>query len=189
MWVRSRSSSMLCSTKESEASWQLVNTDQGAEMGRKQITPVARLPNAHHRRGHTEGTRRLSIFKVPSRSNTMSNLSTSRPISPSASIDSLNAGHEPESSRPQSVWSDSDNSDSQTKRWVAKGSKMLRKQNSRFNLSSSRMVDWLEEDDETNEQYHERQPRSHLKHGRMSSTGNGTFQWSLQGFPYIDMTP
>ncbi|KAI4241678.1 MAG: hypothetical protein LQ352_007404 [Teloschistes flavicans] len=102
----------------------------------------------------------------------MSNLSTSRPISPSASIDSLNAGHEPESSRPQSVWSDSDNSDSQTKRWVAKGSKMLRKQNSRFNLSSSRMVDWLEEDDETNEQYHERQPRSHLKHGRMSSTGN-----------------
>ncbi|KAL9580233.1 MAG: hypothetical protein Q9212_004617 [Teloschistes hypoglaucus] len=102
----------------------------------------------------------------------MSNLSVGPPVSPSASIDSLNAGHEPEFSRPQSVWSDSDHSDSQTKRWVAKGSKMLRKQNSRFNLSSSRIVDWVEEDDETNVQHNERQPRGCSKHSRILSAGN-----------------
>ncbi|KAI4197109.1 MAG: hypothetical protein LQ350_006123 [Teloschistes chrysophthalmus] len=102
----------------------------------------------------------------------MSNLSLRHPISPSTSIDSLNGGNEPEFSRPQSVWSDSDHSDSQTKRWVAKGSKMLRKQNSRFNLSSSRIVDWVEEDDETNVKHNEKQPHGYSKHGRMLSTGD-----------------
>lgn len=180
---------MLCSPKESESTWQLVNPNRVAETGRKQNTPVERLPNDHHRRGHTEGTRRLSIFKVPSRSNTMSNLSLRHPISPSTSIDSLNGGNEPEFSRPQSVWSDSDHSDSQTKRWVAKGSKMLRKQNSRFNLSSSRIVDWVEEDDETNVKHNEKQPHGYSKHGRMLSTGDGMFQLSKRDSPYIDRTP
>ncbi|KAL8872115.1 MAG: hypothetical protein Q9174_002197 [Haloplaca sp. 1 TL-2023] len=92
-------------------------------------------------------------------------------ITPSSSFESSNPDQQDEASRPQSVWSDSDHSDSQAKRWVAKGSKMLKKQNSRFNLSSSRIVDWVEEDDEPIGQDNGALSRVHGKHSRMWSTG------------------
>lgn len=131
-----------------DSTWQLVDVAYG-ETRKKQNTTVAQPSVARHRRGRTEGSKHLSMFKVRSKSNTIPSVSIDHHISPSASIASSNAGHEVDASRPQSVWSESDHSDSQTKSWVAKGSKMLRKQNSRFNLSSSRTIDWLEEDDET----------------------------------------
>ncbi|KAL8948058.1 MAG: hypothetical protein Q9222_005725 [Ikaeria aurantiellina] len=42
--------------------------------------------------------------------------------------------------RPQSTWSDSDHSDDEPTSWVSKGSKILRKQNSKLNLSSTRSI-------------------------------------------------
>ncbi|KAL8726128.1 MAG: hypothetical protein Q9166_006920 [cf. Caloplaca sp. 2 TL-2023] len=89
-------------------------------------------------------------------------------LSPS---ESSNLGYESEDKRPQSGWSDSDHSDSQTKSWVTRGSKMLKKQNSKFNLSSSKTAEWVEEHDDASE--YQAYPRGLNKHGRMWSTGNG----------------
>ncbi|KAL8729356.1 MAG: hypothetical protein Q9181_005032 [Wetmoreana brouardii] len=100
-------------------------------------------------------------------------MSAGHRLSPSVSIELSKPNDELDASSPQSVWSDSDNSDSPSRSWVTKGSKMLRKQNSRFNLNPSRTVDWLEESSEGIGHCREPQNRGHNKHGRMWSTGNG----------------
>ncbi|KAL8720712.1 MAG: hypothetical protein Q9225_002478 [Loekoesia sp. 1 TL-2023] len=104
----------------------------------------------------------------------MSNLSIGHSISPSASIESQDSHHRNvEATYPESGWSDSDQSDSLTKSWVVKGSKMLKKQNSKFNLSSSKRSSLVEELDEASEQYPSLHPRGNSKHGRMWSTSSG----------------
>ncbi|KAL8645555.1 MAG: hypothetical protein Q9226_007249 [Calogaya cf. arnoldii] len=89
-------------------------------------------------------------------------------LSPSVSTESSNIDGEYEDKHPQSVWSDSDHSDSQSKSWVARGSKMLKKQNSKFALSSSKTAEWV---DEHGQAPVDQSYRSYNKHGRMWSTG------------------
>ncbi|KAL8804573.1 MAG: hypothetical protein Q9182_002488 [Xanthomendoza sp. 2 TL-2023] len=134
-----------------------------------QATTVG-LPSKRHRRGQTEGPRRLSIFRSRRRTNTVSNFKIGHRLSPSASIESEHLTHEPEDERPQSTWSDSDHSDTPTKGWVARGSKILKKQNSRFNLGSLKTNDWIEEqNDNPGDQSY---PRGSSKHGKIRSSGN-----------------
>ena len=156
-----------------DLAWQVVNHIVG-ETETRPYTAEAQAPAARHRRGRTEGFKRLSMLKSRSRRNTTTaDAPMNDHITPSSSFESSNPDHQDEASRPQSVWSDSDHSDSQTKRWVAKGSKMLKKQNSRFNLNSSRIVDWVEEDDDPTGQDSGATSRVHGKPSRMWSTGTG----------------
>ncbi|KAL8801527.1 MAG: hypothetical protein Q9223_006978 [Gallowayella weberi] len=138
-------------------------------VGAGQATTVG-LPSKRHRRGQTEGPRRLSMFRSRGRTNTVSSFKIGHRLSPSASIESEHLTHEPEDKRPQSTWSDSDHSDTPTKGWVARGSKMLKKQNSKFSLSSSKTADWIE--DQNDNPGDQSYPRGNSKHGRIRSTGN-----------------
>ncbi|KAL8968797.1 MAG: hypothetical protein Q9183_002302, partial [Haloplaca sp. 2 TL-2023] len=164
-----------------DLAWHVVNHIV-RETETRPYTAGAQTPAVRHRRGRTEGFRPLSMLKSRSRSYTTTpDAASNHHITPSSSFESSNPDHQDEASRPQSVWSDSDHSDSQTKRWVAKGSKMLKKQNSRFNLSTSRVVDWVEEDDEPIGQDNGARSRVHGKHSRMWSTGTG----KLPQFPGV----
>ncbi|KAL8649103.1 MAG: hypothetical protein Q9210_004597 [Variospora velana] len=156
---------VISSSDYGNSGWQLVNTQRLGRTGKH----VAQVPSIRQRRGHTDANKRLSLFKMRSRSNTSLGY---RP-SPSLSTNSQGAGHsDTEEARLESGWSDSDHSDSPTKSWVTKGSRMLKKQNSKFSLSSSRRSTWVEETDEVNKQHPEVPLRNSNKHGRMYSTGS-----------------
>lgn len=100
----------------------------------------------------------------------MSNFVMCHRLSPSVSTDSSNIECESEDKHPQSGWSDSDHSDSQSKSWVARGSKMLKKKNSKFALGLSKAAEWVEEHGQAPG---DQSSRGYNKHGRMLSTGNG----------------
>ncbi|KAI4287874.1 MAG: hypothetical protein L6R35_002866 [Caloplaca aegaea] len=155
----------ITSSNYGDSSWQLVNSQRLGRTGKHE----AQVPSIRQRRGHTDANKRLSLLKMRSRSNT----SLGHLPSPSLLTNSQRAGHDDtEEARLESGWSDSDHSDSPTKSWVAKGSKMLKKQNSKFSLSSSRRSTWVEETDEVNKQHPEVPLRNSNKHGRMYSTGS-----------------
>ncbi|KAL8991585.1 MAG: hypothetical protein Q9177_000046, partial [Variospora cf. flavescens] len=155
----------ISSSNYGDSSWQLVNSQRLGRTGKHE----AQVPSIRQRRGHTDANKRLSLLKMRSRSNT----SLGHLPSPSLSTNSQRAGHDDtEEARLESGWSDSDHSDSPTKSWVAKGSKMLKKQNSKFSLSSSRRSTWVEETDEVNKQHPEVPLRNSNKHGRVYSTGS-----------------
>ena len=150
--------------------WQLTSIDNPGRTGRKQYTTVAQLPQPGHRRGWTEGTKRMSIFKTRSRSNTTVNLAMGYQLSPASSAKPSESLYQIPENRPQSGWSDSDRSDSFTKgkSWVLKGSRILKKQNSKFNLSSARTMDWVTKYDESADVSNGYLPREH-KHTRVWS--------------------
>ncbi|KAL8886708.1 MAG: hypothetical protein Q9215_005607, partial [Flavoplaca cf. flavocitrina] len=91
-------------------------------------------------------------------------------LSPSVSVESSHVEYEQEDRHPQSSWSDSDHSDGPSKSWVARGSKMLKKKNSKFALAYSKTAEWEEEDCPAPE---DQSCRNSNKHGRMRSTGDG----------------
>ncbi|KAL8854102.1 MAG: hypothetical protein Q9221_001022 [Calogaya cf. arnoldii] len=168
MVVSSRSSSIVSLQDHVDSTWQLVTVDKASTTGPGQATTVGQPPTKRHRRGQTEGPRRLSIFRSRSRTNTISNPTMGHRLSPSVTTESSNIDAEYEDKHPQSGWSDSDHSDSQSKSWVARGSKMLKKQNSKFALSSSKTAEWV---DEHGQAPVDQSYRSYNKHGRMWSTG------------------
>ncbi|KAL8905570.1 MAG: hypothetical protein Q9207_002560 [Kuettlingeria erythrocarpa] len=174
MVASSRTSTVVPCSHRADSTWQLVNFEELARMEDKQYaTAASQLPSIRHRRGQTEGKRRLSMLRMRSRGRTTSASSTGHGLSPSESFDSLHHG-DTERTNPESGWSDSDHSDSLTKSWVVKGSKMLRKQNSKFSLSSSRRNTWVEESDDTAEQRLEPRIRAHNKHSRIRSAGSAS---------------
>ncbi|KAL8926106.1 MAG: hypothetical protein Q9172_001934 [Xanthocarpia lactea] len=166
MVVSSRSSSVASLRDHVEATWQLVNVDKASRTGTGQATTMGHPPTKRRRRDETEGPKRLSMFRSWSRTNTISDFTTGHRLSPSLSIESSNIDCESETKRPQSGWSDSDRSDSPAKSWVARGSKMLKKQNSKFALKTPEAME--EQSQAPDEQLY----RTHNKHGRMWSTGN-----------------
>ena len=170
--LSSRSSSVFAPPDNVASTWQLVSIDNPGRTGRKHHTPVAPVPLSH-RRGQTEGFKRLSIFKTRSRSYNMATQTAGYNLPPSSTAPP-SPQHEKQGIHSQPGWSDSHRSDSLTMSWVAKGSKIWRKQNSKFNVPSSRTMDWLEEYDERAEQHTEPHTRYNSKHGRMWSTGNRT---------------
>ncbi|KAL8670477.1 MAG: hypothetical protein Q9168_004986 [Polycauliona sp. 1 TL-2023] len=91
-------------------------------------------------------------------------------LSPSPSTESSNLDCEAEERHLRSGWSDSDHSDNETKSWVTRGSKMLKKQNSKFALATSKITNGVEGHGPVPE---DQSYRNNSKHGRMWSTGNG----------------
>ncbi|KAL8993981.1 MAG: hypothetical protein Q9169_005939 [Polycauliona sp. 2 TL-2023] len=168
--LSSRSSSIASLQDQVDSAWQLVNVDKTSKTGPKQPTTVALPPIKRHRRGQTEGPKRLSMFRSRPRTNTVSNHTMGHRLSPSVSTNSSNVEYEVEDKHPQSGWSDSDHEDSPTKSWVARGSKMLKKQNSKFALSSTKNAEAMEQHGPASE---DQSYRNNSKHGRMWSTGNG----------------
>lgn len=181
MAASSRTSAIVPITDHVDSTWHLVNkTDKLDSMEKNKHAGAVHLPSVRHRRGQTERTTRHSMFRMRSRSRTVSNLSIGHSFSPSASIESEDPHHQNiEATCPESGWSDSDQSDSMTKSWVVKGSKMLKKQNSKFNLSSSKRSSLVEELDEASEQYPNLHSRGNSKHGRMWSTSSGRVPYPL----------
>lgn len=179
MATSSRSSIVVPSSDQVDSTWQLVHVEKLGRRGKKQSPTMAQAPSLQHRRGRTEGNRRLSMFKMRSRSHTTSTTSMGHGLSPSVSVESQQSHHTPtEGERPESCWSDSDNSDRRTKSWVAKGSRLLKKQNSKFSLSSSKRSTWVEESDEASEPYPELLARGYNKHDRMGSASDGRMDQS-----------
>lgn len=183
MVVSSRSSSTASLQDHVDSTWQLVNLDKASTAGPGQATTTEQTPTKRHRRDHTEGPKRLSMFRSRSRTNTISTFAMGRRLSPSVSLDSSNIDCESEDKHPQSGWSDSDHSDSQSRSWVARGSKMLKKKNSKLTLGSSKAAEWVGEHGQAGED----QPnRGYNKHGRMWSTGNGKLHTSARMLTMIN---
>lgn len=174
--MASECSSTVFSPGNVESTWQLVSIDNPGRTGRKQYTTVAQDISSRHRRGLTEGTKRMSALRPRWRSNTTTAPATGYQLSPASTIEAPTPLYQIQESRPQSGWSDSDRSDSFTKSksWMSKGSRMLKKQNSKFNLSSSRTMDWVVECDEGADLPNGPLPRAQ-KHYRMWSAGDGAF--------------
>ncbi|KAL8760948.1 MAG: hypothetical protein Q9184_002890 [Pyrenodesmia sp. 2 TL-2023] len=173
MVVSSRSSTVVPYLHHVDSTWQLVNVEELGRMEHKQHATAAQLPSIRHRRGQTEGKRRLSMLRIRSKGRTKSASSMCQGIPASESFDSLHHG-DTEGAHPESGWSDSDHSDSLTKSWVLKGSKMLKKQNSKFSLSSSRRNTWVEESDDAGEQRPEPHLGAYGKHSRIRSAGSAS---------------
>lgn len=133
------------------------------DLGRRPFTTM--LQPAHHQRTRTEGTRRPSL-RLRSRSNS-SAPNYSRP----QDRDDLSPPATPYDRRtPQSLLdrrsvsggsinTRGDSLDSFTpKAWMAKGSRFLRRQNSKQELTSLRTLDWVEDSEKARLQYGQDQP-------------------------------
>ncbi|KAL9029337.1 MAG: hypothetical protein Q9196_002414 [Gyalolechia fulgens] len=164
-------------TEHTDGSWDVVNIDKLGGTGHKDYkdyTSEAPYLTIRPRRARTEGRARRSMFGMRSRSDTMSNASTGQAISPATSTQSEDLHRDDmEVSRPQSGWSDSDQSDRQTKSWVAKGSKILKKQNSKFNLSSSRRSSWFDESDKVGARYSKTHVRGSKQDEKIRPSSSG----------------
>ncbi|KAL9608744.1 MAG: hypothetical protein Q9167_006433 [Letrouitia subvulpina] len=168
-----------------ESTWQMVSIDNPSRTGRKEYTTVAQEAPSRHRRGFTEGTRRMSALRTRWRSNTTTAPPAGYQFSPASTVEAPTSSYQIQEYRPQSGWSDSDRSDgfTKSKSWVSKGSRMLKKQNSKFNLSSSRTMDWVVECDEGADPLNGPLPREQ-KHYRMWSTGDGMPTRPIISKPY-----
>ncbi|KAL9047272.1 MAG: hypothetical protein Q9214_000110 [Letrouitia sp. 1 TL-2023] len=183
--MASQRSSAVFSPGNVESTWQLVSIDNPGRTGRKQYTTVAQEVPSRHRRGLTEGTRRMSALRTRWRSNTTTAPTAGYQLSPASTVEAPTPIYQIQETRPQSGWSDSDRSDSFTKSksWMSKGSRMLKKQNSKFNLSSSRTMDWVVECDEGADLSNGPVPREQ-KHYRMWSAGDGMPTRPIISKPY-----
>ncbi|KAL8879713.1 MAG: hypothetical protein Q9198_002730, partial [Flavoplaca austrocitrina] len=168
--ISSSRSSIVSPQDQPGSAWHFVNIDKASTPGPGQANTAGLPPIKRHRRGQTEGPRRLSMFRSRSRTNTVSNLTMGHRLSPSVSVESSHVEYEQEDRHPQSSWSDSDHSDGPSKSWVARGSKMLKKKNSKFALAYSKTAEWEEEDCPAPD---DQSCRNSNKHGRMRSTGDG----------------
>ncbi|KAL8713717.1 MAG: hypothetical protein Q9220_002243 [cf. Caloplaca sp. 1 TL-2023] len=141
MTVFSKSPSFVSLPEHVDSTWQLVNVDTSTTT-KSEGSRQRRLNNPR------------SALTLKARTNTMPNLPSTHRISP----------HNMDE-RPQSTWSDSDHSDDLTTSWVSRGSKILKKQNSKLTLNSNKSNAWIKEEYVPNW-------RSQNKHGRMWSTGS-----------------
>ena len=156
------------------------------DMGQR---PFPAMPqSAHHQRAQTEGARRPSL-QLRLRSNS-SAPSYSRPqdrddLSPAKSSSDRRTPHsllDRRSFSGGSLHTRGDSLDSfAPKAWMAKGSKFLKRQNSKQELTSLRTMDWVQEASEDARVQHllyqSSPPR--LTHSRVRSTGDRKFLWTV----------
>ena len=152
------------------------------DTGRRPFTPM-RSP-AHHQRRNTEGAGRPSL-PLRSRSNSYApNYSRSQDRD-----DFSSAALAADIRRPR-LFVDRRHSGGSTqtrdglenftpKAWMAKGSRLLKRQHSKHELTSLRPLDWVEEDEEPRVQRPARSPPSNLRHRRMQSSADRKFLWSI----------
>ena len=143
------------------------------DLGKSPLTTMLRP--AHHQRRKTEGAGRPSL---PPRSR-------SNPSAPNYSRPQERDGVSVDVRTPR-LFVDRRHSGGNTrgdgfdtlipKAWVAKGSKLLKRQNSKHELTSLRTLDWKDQNEEVRA-HHLRPapPPPDLKHSRMRSTGDRKF--------------
>ncbi|KAF6241855.1 hypothetical protein HO173_000567 [Letharia columbiana] len=166
------------STEGSRLDWRVVDHKGIQDLGRRPFTTM--LQPAHHQRAKTEGARRPSL-QLRSRSNS-SAPNYSRPqdrddLSPvSTSIDrrTPRTSVDRRSVAGGSTHTRGDALDSfAPKAWMAKGSRFLKRQNSKHELTSLRTLDWVEESKEARVHHVLDQPPSpDFMHSRTPSTGD-----------------
>lgn len=146
------------------------------DLGRRPFTTM--LQPAHHQRAKTEGTRRPSL-QLRSRSKS-SAPNYSRPQDrddrslPATSFDRRTPQSlvDRRSVSGGSIHTRGDSLDNFTpKAWMAKGSRFLKRQNSKHELTSLRTLDWVEDSEKARLRYGQDQPPSpYLRHSRVWST-------------------
>ena len=150
------------------------------DLGRRPFTTM--FQPGHHHRAKTEGARRPSL-QLRSRSSSFAP-TYSRP----QDRDDLSSDVTPKVRRTarspadrRSVSSDSqhtrgDNLDSFTpKAWLAKGSRFLKRSNSKQELTSLRTLDWVEESQEARVHHLLDHPPSDFRHSKTQSTDDGKY--------------
>ena len=164
------------STEGSGPEWRVVDHRHIQDLGRRPFTTML-LPT-HHQRAKTEGAGRPS-HPLRARSNS-SAPNYSRPqdrddLSPvTRSLDRrtprLSVDRRSLSGR--STHTKGESSDLFTpKAWMAKGSRFLKRDNSKHELTSLRTLDWVEESQEARPHRVPGPPPPEFKHSRMRSNG------------------
>ena len=185
------------SPESSRPDWRVVDHRNIQDLGRRPFTTML-LP-AHHQRSKTESARRPSL-PLRSRSNSSApNYSRSQDrddLSPPATSPDLRTPRlfvDKRVSR-QSVSGGSthirgDSLDAfAPKAWIAKGSKLLKRQNSKHELTSLRTLDWVEESEEAHVPHLPNSPPPpEFRHNKMrstGSTGDRKFLWAVDAQEY-----
>ena len=156
------------SYEERERDWRVADHHNIQQLGRRPFTTMLQ-PTLHHR-SLTEDKRRPSLLQLRSRSNSSSashSFAEGVKLSPAPSFDRYTPRTSIErQSSVGSVHKRGGSSESFSKSLMAKGSRLLRRQNSKSDLTSLHTLEWLE--DVTG--------REHMQEARPSpirSTGEG----------------
>lgn len=178
------------SAESSRPEWRIMDHANIQDLGRRPFTTMI-LP-AHHQRRKTEGARRPSL-PLRSRSNS-SAPNYSRPqdrddLSPVATSLDRRSPRNPVDGRPISGGSThtrGDSLDSFTpKAWMAKGSRFLKRQNSKHELTSLRTLDWVEESEEARVQHLQGSlPSPQFRNSRTRSIGDRKSLWVVDAQEY-----
>ncbi len=178
------------STHGSGLDWRVVDHKNIQDLGKRPFTTM--LQPAHHQRAKTEGVRRPSL-QLRSRSNS-SAPSYSRPqdrddLSPVATpIDrrTPRSLFDRRSVSGGSTRTRGDSHDPSTpKAWMAKGSRFLKRQNSKQELTSLRTLDWVEESEKAHVRHVlDQLPPPEFRHTRVRSTGDRRFLWIVDAQEY-----
>ncbi len=132
-------------------------------------------PTANYRRGFPDGSRRNSMAGTQPRSSTAmaAHSPNEYSLSPSSSIHmSPSRDLHDMRSISESIVSRTDRPESLAKTLVSKGYKLLRRQNSKSDLTSLRTMDWMEKSKVEN-MYRSK----NSKHSRWQSTDSGMFEF------------
>ena len=177
------------STHGSGLDWRVVDHRNIQDLGKRPFTTMLQPP--HHQRAKTEGVRRPSL-PLRSRSNS-SAPSYSRPqdrddLSPVAtSIDRRTPRslfHRRSGSGGSTHTRDSHDT-SHPKAWMAKGSRFLKRQNSKQELTSLRTLDWVEESEKAHVRHVlDQSLPPEFRHTRGRSTGDRKFSWIVDAQEY-----
>lgn len=165
------------STEGSGLDWRVVDHRNLQDLGKRPFTTM--LQPAHHQRRKTEGARRPSL-QFRSRSNSSApNYSRSHDthdLSPVTTLIDRRTTRSSLDRRPASGASTharGDSLDSFTpKAWMAKGSRFLKRQNSKQDLTSLRTLDWLEEEEARVQRILDQPPPPDFRHSRTPSIGD-----------------
>ena len=175
-------------TEGSGLDWRLMDHRNIQDLGKRPFTTM--LQPAHHQRRKTEDARRPSL-QFRSRSNS-SAPNYSRPhdtddLSPVATPIDRRTTRNSGGRRPISAASTharTDSLDSFTpKAWMAKGSRFLKRQNSKQELTSLRTLDWLAEEEARVQRILDQAPPA-SRHSRSPSTSGGEFLWIVDAQEY-----
>ena len=165
------------STDGSGLDWRVVDHRNIQDLGKRPFTTM--LQPAHHQRAKTEGAKRPSL-QLRSRSNSTAP-NYSRPqdkddLSPVATSIDRRTPRSLVDRRSVSGGSTHTRGDSYDsfipKAWMTKGSRFLKRQNSKQELTSLRTLDWVEESEKARANHVLNRPLPpDFSHSRMPSTG------------------
>lgn len=161
-----------------DSAWQLVDMGRDSNWPRPLMSVRQAQGPRTDRRVWTEGTKRGSMLKGPSRSNSVRTVASPNGsnLSPSSSAETIPPRDFMDvRSISESILSKSDRPESLAKTLVSKGSRLLKRQNSNINLTSLRTMDWSDEfgRETGRNQVKELSARGASKHNRWRSTDNG----------------